>query len=190
MYAGSFIQDGKRVEIRRVPSEKHYDPIILDPLTQYFDGGLYRIWPSDQYFSRGGKTLHRDVWKSAFGEIPKGTHIHHVDHNKANNSLSNLQCMDAKEHLQKTWEDTKHTRPNNFSKKAYEKANEWHRSEEGRLWHSRNAIRTQNWTKWRREKKPCLVCGIEIDALIRKSGNAQKYCGSKCRSRYRSCKKD
>jgi len=42
MYAGAFIQNGTRLEIRRKPFEGYADPIILDPLTQYFDGGLFR----------------------------------------------------------------------------------------------------------------------------------------------------
>ena len=40
------------------------------------------------------------VWKSHNGEIPTGFHIHHLDGNKSNNSIENLQCIHAKEHLQ------------------------------------------------------------------------------------------
>ena len=99
MYAGSFIQNGERVDIRRVPNEGYANPICLDSITQYFDGGLYRIWPSEKYYSRGGKKLHRDVWRMAFGPIPDGCHIHHKDGNPANNVLSNLECLPAKIHL-------------------------------------------------------------------------------------------
>src|SRR5258705_12206538 len=68
MYAGSYVSNGIRLEIRRVPREGFKDPIYLDELTQYFEGGLYRIWPGDPYLSKGGKRLHRQVWRDAFGE--------------------------------------------------------------------------------------------------------------------------
>src|SRR5258706_14810593 len=72
MHAGSFILDGERVEIRRTVAADFADPIVLDASTQYFDGGLYRRWPSERYYSRGGKKLHRDAWQGAFGKIPEG----------------------------------------------------------------------------------------------------------------------
>ena len=50
----------------------------------------------------GGKRrschLHRLVWESFVGEIPKGCIIHHKDGNKQNNRLSNLQLVTTKEH--------------------------------------------------------------------------------------------
>lgn len=184
MYAGSFIQDGKRVEIRRVPNEGYTDPVYLDPLTQYFDGGLYRMYPSERYLSRGGRTLHRDVWSSAFGAIPKDCHIHHKDSDTINNSLSNLECMPKSEHLSQS--SGKRRRPRNpgdwFSPEARARATEWHRSEEGRLWHSRHAKRSKSWQKWQREDKPCAFCGQVVSMLVRKSGNAQKYCSNNCKA--------
>lgn len=42
--------------------------------------------------------IHRLVWESFVGEIPKGCVIHHKDGNKQNNKLSNLQLVTTKEH--------------------------------------------------------------------------------------------
>ena len=176
MHAGSFVLDGKRVEIRRVPDPEHIDPIVLDPLTQYFDGGLYRLWPSETYYSRGGKKLHRDVWESAFGPIPRGCHIHHRDTNPANNALDNLECLPSSEHLSITWK----YRP--ISQKTRDAAAEWHRSEAGRLWHRRHAKRQKSWTKWKREDRPCDFCGKVFKALIRKSGWSQRFCSLLCKA--------
>lgn len=183
MYAGSFVRGGRRVEIRRIPSAGFADPIWLDPVTAYFDGGLYRRWPSDRYWSRGGKKLHRDVWTMAFGAIPKGCHIHHRDGNPDNNLLANLECVPASEHLSATWKKSKASVPagQHFSENAKQKAAEWHRSEEGRLWHRRHAKRQKGWTKWKREPRNCPQCGVQFDALVRKSGNAQIYCSSTCK---------
>jgi hypothetical protein len=182
MHAGSFVLDGQRMEIRRVPDAEYRDPVYLDEITQYFDGGLYRMWPSDSYLSRGGKKLHRDVWTAAFGQIPGGCHIHHRDGNVLNNRLENLECLDAREHLSGsrgkrrplengTW----------FTANARDKAAEWHRSPEGRLWHKRHAKRSKSWTKWKRTEKKCAHCGKLHMALVRKSGNSGKYCSQACK---------
>jgi hypothetical protein len=182
MYAGSQVLDGQRVEIRRSPADGFANPIYLDPLTQYFNGALYRLWPNERYFSKGGSRLHRDVWEFAFGEIPLGHHIHHRDGNPVNNSISNLECMEATEHLKLTWKEHKEGKQEHFTVLAREKATQWHKSDEGRLWHSRMAKRSESWKKWKRDKKPCVWCGKEFDALIRKSGNAQKFCHPNCKA--------
>lgn len=177
MHAGSFVLDGERVEIRRVPSPEYRDPIVLDEITQYFDGGLYRMWPSERYLSRGGKRIHRDAWRVAFGPIPTGCHVHHRDGNILNNRLSNLECLPAALHAG----HKDHKRGPGPNSLAREKAAEWHRSEEGRLWHSRHAVRSESWTKWTREEKPCEQCGKPHMALVRKSGNSGKYCSNACK---------
>ena len=41
---------------------------------------------------------HRYVWEQVNGIIPKGYIIHHIDENKLNNSIDNLQCMTNGEH--------------------------------------------------------------------------------------------
>lgn len=181
MHAGSFVLNGERVEIRREPDPEYRDPVYLDEITQYFDGGLYRLWPSEVYLSRSGKRLHRDVWRTAFGEIPAGCHIHHRDGNVLNNRLENLECVPASEHLSESW--AKRTAPEDgwFSASARDKAAEWHRSPAGRLWHKRHAKRSKGWTKWKREEKPCEHCGKPFMALVRKGGNASKFCGSPCK---------
>ena len=41
--------------------------------------------------------LHRLVWETFVGPIPKGLVIHHKDHNKGNNSLKNLSLVTYRE---------------------------------------------------------------------------------------------
>ena len=182
MHAGSFIQNGERVEICREPNAGYVDPIVLDQITQYFDGGLYRLWPSENYYARGGIKLHRAVWSAAFGDIPKGCHIHHRDGNQANNAIDNLECLDGREHLSKEWQLRKSGLAEHFSENARARAAEWHRSDAGRLWHKRHAERSKGWNKWKREPRNCLFCGNEYSALIRKNGHVQKYCGNNCKA--------
>lgn len=186
MYAGSFLSNGQRVDIRKIPQEGFIDPIVLDPLTQYFDGGLYRLWPSDKYLSRGGRKLHRDVWAVAFGPIPKGCHIHHKDSDPKNNLLTNLECLPASLHLSAGTTKRNATRTVHFTHEARAKASAWHRSEEGRLWHRRHMDRVKTWTKWKRVPKDCPFCKKEFQAVQRNSGYSQIYCSEKCKmSAYR-----
>lgn len=37
--------------------------------------------------------LHRAMWETFKGEIPKGFHIDHIDTDKANNNIENLRCV-------------------------------------------------------------------------------------------------
>lgn len=56
------------------------------------------------YYSRtdGDRELmHRFVWVDKKGEIPKGYDIHHVDGDKTNNDIKNLECITKEEHTRK-----------------------------------------------------------------------------------------
>jgi hypothetical protein len=41
---------------------------------------------------------HIAVWEGVHGKKPKDLMIHHIDGDKSNNELSNLLCVDRKEH--------------------------------------------------------------------------------------------
>ena len=41
---------------------------------------------------------HNLVWEKANGPIPEGMFIHHIDHNKTNNDIDNLQLVTPLEH--------------------------------------------------------------------------------------------
>lgn len=45
--------------------------------------------------------VHRLVWETFKGKIPKGYEINHKDHNKANNDLSNLELVTHSENVKK-----------------------------------------------------------------------------------------
>lgn len=42
--------------------------------------------------------LHRAVWSHHYGPIPDGHDVHHKDHDKANNSIDNLECLSRSDH--------------------------------------------------------------------------------------------
>jgi len=177
VYAGAFILDGKRVVIRSKPSDGYKDPIILDERTQWFDDGIYKLSPGQRYFRRWTKTLHREVWIRAFGKIPDKHHIHHKDRDPHNNNLWNIELLPIAEHFSLSKPNAK-----GFSAKAREAAGKWHRSKEGREWHSRHSIESRSWERWKREEIPCAFCGKPFKALIRSGPSPGIYCHANCKS--------
>ena len=52
---------------------------------------------------RFNRYIHRIVWETFNGLIPKGFEINHIDHDKSNNSLSNLELVSHRENLKKAF---------------------------------------------------------------------------------------
>lgn len=184
LHGGSQVLNGERVDFRARPDELFSDPISLDPVTQYYSGKLYRVSPQNKYFASGGGLLHRHVWASVFGDIPKSCHIHHRDGNRQNNCITNLECMPISEHTVLSRAQRQPGDEGWFTSEARQSASDWHKSDAGRLWHQRQAHRSKSWEKWKREDKPCEICGTTIkNALIRKGRNGAKYCSISCKSK-------
>lgn len=53
-----------------------------------------------------GTLRHRAIWEDHYGKIPENKVIHHIDGNKTNNRIENLECLTIKEHGQR------HLKPN------------------------------------------------------------------------------
>ena len=69
---------------------------IVDDKHQSFDGIIYAERQGKHFFAN--QSIHRAVWQYYNGEIPYDHVIHHVDGNKANNSINNLHCLTSSEH--------------------------------------------------------------------------------------------
>lgn len=65
-----------------------------------FNGNRYTIRNTGYYGKTNGERtlLHRDVWEFHKSKIPKGWDIHHIDENKMNNRIGNLECLPKSEH--------------------------------------------------------------------------------------------
>ena len=50
------------------------------------------------YYANKNLLLHRVVYEYHKGSIPEGYEIHHIDLDKTNNDISNLQCLSKEEH--------------------------------------------------------------------------------------------
>ena len=85
--------------------------------------------------------LHRYIWEKNNGEIPSGYDIHHIDHNKDNNDISNLMLVSSHKHkmihAKELTEEQRNWYRNNMNKNARPKAIEWHKSNKGKEWHKK-----------------------------------------------------
>lgn len=62
--------------------------------------GYMRQWNPQHpvAFKDGLVLVHRMVWYDNNGEIPKGMHIHHINGNKTDNRIENLELHSNSEH--------------------------------------------------------------------------------------------
>lgn len=133
--------------------------------------------------------LHRYIYQKYYGEIPKGYDIHHIDHNKDNNEIENLQLLERNKHKQRhakeITEEQREFYRNNINEKARPKAIEWHKSPEGREWHKKQYEVSLGLYKGQHAIKitmKCLYCGKEYETI--KTGS-NKFCSNNCKSAYR-----
>ena len=161
-----------------------------------FNGKVYSRYPnsgrrSDRvYFKRsitGGTVwLHREIWQSAHGEIPKGFHIHHKDGNPSNNSLDNLECISAEKHISghsiefhANADNKRRVRQHLEAIRPLTKA--WHRSGEGLAKH--REIGAQAYKHFKPQPKPCKQCGKSF--LPKALGSRDLFCSGKCKAAWR-----
>lgn len=165
--------------------------------TVVFNGVVYRRYPdspnqsdrryfrcSSVHFKKGLRYLHRDIWTFHNGAIPEGFHVHHKDDNSSNNDLFNLVLRRGFKHLSEHAKQTIQEDPERNRaqlKSVQELAAEWHRSEDGRKWHSQHAKRVFE----NREpiEKVCEICQSIFQTKDRKSNI--RFCSNACKSKSR-----
>ena len=156
------------------------ETIKISDSIQEFNGE--RFYLCGNYFQHKGKRLHRCVWEYHNGIIPKGYHVHHKDGNRQNNSISNLALLESKDHLKGHMTEEKRENLKENIKKAIAKAPEWHRSEEGRKWHSHHGKKV--WDDRKPTQYVCDACGKKFESLnISYTGN--HFCSNNCKASFR-----
>lgn len=155
-------------------------PTIISDTIQEFDG--VRYYKCGHYFQRKGVRLHRVVWEAIHGPVPDGMHIHHIDGDRANNALSNLECLEAEKHLGERHGDTSGQRGLGSIRKAGAIAAKWHGSDEGRKWHSDHYEKHLRVIHERRVPKVCQQCGSAYEASAVKAAYS-KFCGPNCKAK-------
>lgn len=152
------------------------------------------LWFNGVKFTRDDKTgyylnstmrkrMHVYVWEHFNGEIPDGYDVHHKDHDKSNNDISNLELLERGEHRARhsaeITEDLRSWYRKNMNEKARPAAIEWHKSEEGRKWH-KEQYEKMGGLLHKKVTKKCLNCGKEFTGEPK-----DKYCSNACKSAYR-----
>lgn len=153
---------------------------------QYFNGLKFTRDEKTGYYlnSTIRKRIHRYVWEHYKGEIPKGYHVHHMDHDKSNNDINNLRLVPSSKHATmhgyERADEHYQEMIDNLDNNARPKASEWHGSKEGIEWHKKQYEKTKDRFKQEREFK-CEVCGNNFKSTQTRS----RFCSNKCKSAYR-----
>lgn len=68
-----------------------------------FKGNKYTLRNHGYYARTNGERslMHRDVWEFYNNKIPRGYDIHHINHNKTDNLIKNLEIYSKSEHAKK-----------------------------------------------------------------------------------------
>ena len=167
---------------------------INDGKTAFFNDMRFTRDDKSNYYlnskhSKGNnKRLHVAVWEHYNEQpVPDGCEIHHIDRDKFNNDISNLNCMTQKDHREyhanNMSEETKQKLRLNLIENAVPKSKEWHASPEGLAWHSMN-FKTY-WANKKPKQYACTQCGKEFESLNNYGVEGNKFCGNNCRSAYR-----
>lgn len=156
---------------------------------QYFNSVKFTRDDKTGYYcnSTTHKRMHVYVWEYYNGQIAKGYQVHHIDEDKSNNDITNLQLLTQSEHMklhgshltseQRDW------RKNNINTNARPKAIEWHKSESGRKWHTEHIKKQREHGAFKQELT-CTNCGkFYIGEISGNSGN--NFCSNACKSSYR-----
>lgn len=127
--------------------------------------------------------LHIYVWEKYNGKVPKGYHVHHIDHDTNNNYIENLMLMEKYEHLSyhASLQDKCKLR-DNLNTYARPKAIEWHKSEKAKEWHMKHYLKMKD----KLHKRIVIVCEVcKKEKEVGFGGCGNRFCSNKCKSQYR-----
>lgn len=159
----------------------------MTPKTQYFNGYRFTRGEEGTYYrcAKLKKRMHVYVWEYYNGTIPDGYEVHHMDFDKSNNDISNLQLLTQSEHRKLhadlLTEEQRNWKRNNLNENARPKAVEWHKSEKGSSWHSEH-IKQQRENGSFKHKLICTNCG---NVYIGEKNGKNTFCSNACKSAYR-----
>lgn len=70
---------------------------------QIYDGKKFTLRNTGYYSltTNDRMLMHRYVWENEKGKIPPGWDIHHINENRADNGIENLECLPKAEHTRK-----------------------------------------------------------------------------------------
>lgn len=158
-------------------------------MTEYteYNGKQYHRYPGSKrksdarYYRRGKNYLHRVVWETHNGPIPRGHQIHHINGDFGDNRIENLQCVAPREHSlihAPEMADQRRAHLDNVRHKAAA----WHSTPEGREWHREHGRRV-----FAEAHKPiigfCQMCSAEYTTTTLNTHS--RFCSNACKSAWR-----
>lgn len=147
-----------------------------------FRGKKYRRYPQATnasmrryYTASDGEFLHRAKWTALRGPIPPGHHVHHKNGDHTDNRISNLEPILGVLHLSEHGKQPERAAMSraNVVKFAVPAAVAWHRSPEGKAWHSYNA---RNAKRIPKHERVCEICNVGF--LSKNRG--RRMCSAAC----------
>lgn len=151
---------------------------IISPTKQFFNGKNYWKDKSSGYYRNAQvkpHSLHRQVWIYHNGEIPKGLTIDHIDRDKDNNQIENLRLATYSENVKNVDEKVLEKRRTHMDE-IRELTKKWHKSDEGRRWHS--AMAKEIYKKRKPRKIICAHCGKIF--MTTQYSQRVRFCGQNC----------
>lgn len=155
---------------------------VIDESKQEFRGVVY--YKCGNYYQRKGVRLHRIVYETFHGLIPRGMQVHHIDGDRNNNRPENLTILTAHDHI------SGHMKEPGRIENAYKAieiarkyASEWHKSKAGREFHS--SLAKQVWSERSPIEYECTQCGKKFTTLKCFKESTNKFCSNNCRSQHR-----
>lgn len=158
------------------------NPEVIDQNRQRFNNRTYFRYGKNRYFQtctqknkiKTWTKLHRDVWEHHNGKIPAELMIDHIDRDTANNHISNLRLVTAKQNRDNISEE---------HKKMYsQRMKEYNSQQSGKWWQDpekkkqRSKALSASWAN-RSIEKQCLLCNKVFTA----KHNSATYCSKECR---------
>lgn len=129
---------------------------------------------------------HQWVWNNFYQKPPPGYHLHHINENKSDNRIENLEMIKGSRHVSihmlKKMNDPEKKRKNiENCEKIRHLTKVWHSSEEGRSWHRYHAIK-HKFGKGDPIKYNCEVCSTQFYSTKRSN---TRFCCNACKSKWR-----
>ena len=100
--------------------------------------------------------MHRDVYEYYNGLPPKGMHVHHIDGDRLNNDIKNLELKSPADHLKAHMTQERRNRARLHMLNISPLAKAWHKSKEGKEWHKEHGIKC--WENREKKNKKCAHC--------------------------------
>lgn len=150
-----------------------------------YNGKRYHRYPESKrksdarYYRRGKNYLHRVVWETHNGPIPKGHQIHHINGDFGDNRIENLECLTPVAHVACHPADMTEQRQAHLAS-IRPQAAAWHASDEGREWHRQHG--RDVWADKKPKAYQCQHCGCEYET---RTVSRHRFCSNNCKSAWR-----